>query len=113
MPKASEVAHELRKLADALEVEPETDLAQPMVTFYCDTKDQFLASARLLPRPLKKEFEEVRMELANDRHECPIWLRSVIERTKVCILVKPAQPAVYDCEPLLSPDEENELGGAA
>ena len=35
------------------------------------------------------------------------------DRDAVCRIVEPAKPAVYECEPLLSVDEENEIGGAA
>jgi len=35
-----------------------------------------------------------------------------VARNAVCRLVKPAQPAVYDCEPLLSQEEEESIGAA-
>jgi hypothetical protein len=34
-----------------------------------------------------------------------------VERSKVCQLVEAARPAVYECTPLLSKLEEEELGG--
>ena len=118
MPKAAEVATELRRVADALDKEPETVVARPMVVFYCNSylaadkgKSMFLALVKLLPRPLAKiasgivGFAEYELE-----NKTPgIWLRCVIDRSSVCTLVEPAKPAVYECEPLLSADEEASL----
>jgi hypothetical protein len=110
MPKAIEIAQELRRIADALDREPETDLVRPMVSFYCNEKDEFLAAARLLPRPMKKEMTEHKYGLENGYHNnSPVWLRAYVDRNKVCVLLKPAIPAVYDCAPLLSEEEENLL----
>lgn len=109
MPKANEIANELRRIADALDREPETVLHQPMLSFYNDNKEEFLASARLLPRPLKKEVTERRYSLETDSR-ATVWLRSLCDREKVCVLVKAAVPAVYECPPLLSEQEEAELG---
>lgn len=36
-------------------------------------------------------------------------LHIVVNRDAVCRIVKPAQPAEYDCEPLLSQEEEDSL----
>ena len=56
MPKASEVAAELRRVAGALEQEPEAELMRPSLGFFSwDQKEQFLNAVRLLPRPLAKE----------------------------------------------------------
>lgn len=107
MPNAREIATELRRIADAIEREPETQLVRPMLSFYCNEKDEFLASARLLPRPMKKDMTEHRYGLEN--MDSVVWLRSMVDRNKVCTLVKPAVPAVYDCAPLLSEEEENSL----
>ena len=37
-------------------------------------------------------------------------IQAYIERDKVCTLITPAQPAVYDCTPILSQAEEAQLG---
>jgi hypothetical protein len=112
MPKASEVATELRKLADALDREPEAKMDRPLVFFYPEDKQMFLNQARIFPKPLTKVIEDPdgsypKMCLENKGKG--IWLRTVISRDVVCKVVKPATPAVYDCEPLLSQDEEESL----
>lgn len=114
MPKASEVAAELRKLADGLERGGDTWVEQPAVFFSYmyggdDAKDHFVAIAPLLPRPLKKEYDRDQLQLV---YETPaLRVRAYIERSKVCTLVEPARDAVYRCEPLLSGEEEAELAG--
>jgi len=110
MPKAHEIAAELRRIADSIEREPETEMVRPMVSFYNDTKEQFLATARLFPRPLHKDIDDRKYGLENaDYRKGAVWLRSQIDRNQVCTLIKAAQPAVYDCEALLSEDEESTL----
>ena len=42
-------------------------------------------------------------------HTKQFWTRTSIDREKVCKLISPAVPAVYDCAPLLSEDEEAKL----
>ena len=114
MPKAGEIAKELRRIADALETIPDADLPRPMVAFYADSKEDFTMLASSLPRPLKKKVRD-----ANDDR----WAKLVIEcnsmtsvqcyaevsRNKMCTLIEPAKPAVYDCHPLLSTEEESLL----
>lgn len=113
MPKAIEIANELRRIADALEREPEAQLIKPMLSFYNSDKAQFMLSARLLPRPLAKEVTEHEYTLENGRKDGAVWLRTKCDRNKVCTLVTPAIPAVYECPPLLSEAEEAllEVGG--
>ena len=107
MPFARDVANELRKLADALDKEPKTEVAQPLFSFINNTKEKFMASARLLPRPLAKVIQQDFVALENPNHrEEPIWYRSEVNRNLVCELVS---PAVYKCEPLLSEAEEAAL----
>ena len=114
MPKAHEVASELRRLADALDVQPEADIRTLWATFYCDTKEQFLNTAALLPKPLIKEStggKYGRLSLLNTkRFDGPIRLECSVERTKTCRLVEPAREAVYECDPILSQFEELEGG---
>ena len=77
MPFARDVANELRKLADALDKEPKTEVAQPLFSFINNTKEKFMASARLLPRPLAKVIQQDFVALENPNHrEEPIWYRS-------------------------------------
>jgi hypothetical protein len=109
MPKAKEIAQELRRIADSLDREPEVELVTPMLSFYNNDKETFLASVRALPRPLAKDFNDHEYTLEHGRREGAVWLRTKCDRSKVCKMVKPAQPAVYDCSPLLSAEEEESL----
>ena len=110
MPKAGEIATELRRIADALDREPETELVKPMLTFYSNDKTEFLASARILPRPLAKEVTDHEYTLESGRKPGgAVWLRTKCDRNKVCTVITPAVPAVYDCPPLLSDEEEASL----
>jgi|GEM_PF-3526593 len=113
MITAGNVANELRKLADALDREPEQELPQARVEFYCKYmgekgKPMFLALARLLPRPLAKgpkKYDESAIDVSFSSEALQVY--ACIERNKVCKLVEPSRtiPAVYECEPLLSEEE--------
>ena len=118
MPKAGEIAAELRRVADALDKEPEAKLPQPMLSFYCNDcgaedkgKAQFLQTVRLLPRPLAKEPSDTVYQIEHGRSDAAaaVWIRAQIDRSSVCTIVEPAKPAVYDCPALLSLEEEEEL----
>ena len=115
MPTAGQVAIELRRLADALDKHPDTNIVKPWVQFYHGyyaTKDQFLAVAKILPRPLTKSdgynHDEFRLNYESDALD----FHASIDRAKMCRLIAPAQPAKYECEPLLSAEEEASLGAA-
>jgi hypothetical protein len=121
MPLAKEVAQELRKLADALDREPEQELFVPEISFSCKykypsmgliAKDVFLALARILPRPLAKgtqSFDDDAMELRYSSDA--LIITTAIERSKVCRIIERERtiPAVYECEPLLSEAEDATL----
>lgn len=115
MPLAKDVATELRKLADALDLHPEVDIRQGHLSFhygFATDKDQFLATARILPHPLKKNYpiNTDRFSRVSVDHETPaLHVSASIYREAVCNLVTPAQPAVYDCELTLSESEDAEL----
>jgi hypothetical protein len=110
MTTAHAVAEELRKLADALDREPELEIFKPEVDFRCKYtgekgKPVFLALARILPHPLKKGTQSFDDNALLITHETDALLVSAaIERSKVCRLIEKERiiPAVYDCEPLLS-----------
>jgi hypothetical protein len=115
MPKAGEIAKELRRIASALEREPEAELPQPLMTFYCTdyanvakSKECFLAAVRLLPRPLNKKLDDSTYEIEHGRGAtaAPVWLRATVDRSAVCVVKEPARPAVYECPSLLSLAEE-------
>ena len=112
MPKANEIANELRKLADALDKEPEAELEQPSVLFYHwgeGQKDKFLNLARLMPRPFEKQYAGDDLKIVRDAGA--IRVSGMINRTAVCEMVEPAKPAVYRCDPILSETEEAEIVG--
>lgn len=107
MTTAGNIAIELRKIADSLERDPTASISRPTLSFYEDDKDSFMALSRLLPKPLDKEPGETRYEIGHRGKG--VWYRAIIDRNKVCKLVTPAVPAVYDCAPLLSQEEEDSL----
>lgn len=115
MPTAHEVAVELRRIADALDKEPDTPVKQAWLHFYCDTKEEFLNAVRLLPRPLSKRYDKDgdswdRLHVEHGyRKPSPVWVQASVLRSKVCRLVQEAREAVYECEPLLSQDEDAAL----
>jgi hypothetical protein len=113
MPKASEVAQELRRVADALDKEPETDVRRPYLFFSCSgDKDVFLRTAALLPRPFKKVYEDTgeSYDALRLEYDSPgLHLAASVYRSAVCILKTPARPATYECPPLLSEMEEASL----
>jgi hypothetical protein len=107
-----EHARVLRGIADCLESKPEFALpdhwsAHLISLFNCVSyyaqKDLFLAAARALGE-FEKKYTDSELEIA-----CPangggrLLLR--VNRDVVCRLVKPAQPAEYECDPLLLDDE--------
>lgn len=112
MPLAKEVAAELRRLADSLDREPELETHKPSLWFHFYTKEPFTAIVRNLPRPLSKTVflpgsnsPDVHVEYASDA----LRVIASIPQSLTCKLVKPAQPAVYDCEPILSDEELTEV----
>lgn len=114
MALAKDVAVELRKLADALDVNPEQKLVVPTVAFWHHTaadKSSFLAMARMLPRPFAKKVREYSsgndIELKHQTDNIRICL--TIPQSLTCTLIQPARPAVYDCDPILSVAEESML----
>jgi hypothetical protein len=111
MPKASEVAAELRKFADCLDKEPDTEIDKPFVYFIHYSKKPFISLARLMPRPFKKGKEEYgsdpRIRIVYEN--ASIDITSTIPQSSTCTLVKPAQPAIYDCDPILSLEEDAQL----
>lgn len=115
-PKASEVATELRNLADRIEKLGDAEVSRPFVYFshssYGDNKkERFVALAKVLPRPLKKTYGEgshpdMKLEFSNES----ISVLSVIPRSEVCEIVEPARPAKYHCPSIFTTDEEDALG---
>ena len=110
MPLAKEVAIELRKLADALDREPEAEVPYAFVNFDAHSKESFLTLAKVMPRPFEKgvtdsKWPQLRLKYRNDA--ITLWVD--VSQSLACELVTPAQPAVYRCDPILSLAEEAAL----
>jgi hypothetical protein len=114
MPLAHEVAIELRKLADSIDREPNAVIIKPFISFYCDRKDEFIAVANILPRPLTKRESDsdndrwCRIRIGYDT--ASITVDASLRKSLTCELVEPAKPAVYRCAPILSLEEDDALG---
>ena len=115
MPTARGVAIELRRVADALDLNADVEVKKPSLDFsFWDKseKDLFLATARVLPRPVEKKypvdpdrFSRVRVE--NDSQA--LMVSASIYREAICRIIRPAQAAQYDCEFTLLEHEDASL----
>jgi len=77
---------------------------------YWSDKDGFLAAVKALGKGEKKyDGESLKFVVTI---EPGVTFDVEVSRSAGCRLVKPAQPAVYDCEPLLTQEEESNLGAA-
>jgi hypothetical protein len=113
MPTASEVATELRKIADQLDKTPEAEIVKPILRFhhsYQGTKENFIDLAKVFPRPIAKGdgYKHDEYTLSHDSEAVEVY--ASIGKSKVCTLVEEARPARYECTPLLSLEEEAALG---
>ena len=109
MTTAGAVATELRRIADALDKEPEAEITIPSVWFWSyGHKESFLNLMRLMPRPFEKEYKDSNL-IVTKSDLTAIHFQARVDRSAVCTLVEPAKPAVYKCEPLLSDEEETAL----
>ena len=112
MPKASELATELRKFADSLDTNPDAEIVKAYLGFSCYAKEAFLATVRLLPRPLKKkvnEYANSRPDLQMSYESPALYAYTTVPQSLTCTLVEPARKAVYKCDPILSETEDAEL----
>jgi hypothetical protein len=112
-PKANEVATELRKLADCIEKLGDAETIRPFVYFgYAENrKECFIALAKVLPRPLVKNYEDglypdLKLEYKSDN----LSLAAAIPRSEVCEIIEPARPAKYHCPSIFTTEEESDLG---
>jgi len=115
MPKACEVAAELRRVADALDKEPEAKVRQGGLWFHCYEKEHFLSLAHLMPRPFKKTLwtPGIQTDIRLTYETPALTMDVLIEQNSLCTLVEPALPAVYKCDPILSEIEEAALEARA
>ena len=114
MPLAKEIAAELRKVADALDRNPDVETIRPYLNWFhsfSESKEKFLAAARLLPHPLEKIYEESgSYPRVKVRHATDALVSEVsIYKESICTIVEPARPAVYDCALTLTADEDAAL----
>jgi len=110
MPTTSAIANALRAFASHLDKSPDVEIAQPTLSFYhgsYGSKEEFLALARIFPRPYDKGDGWSHDQLTLTHKSDALEVFATIDRNKVCTLIEPARPAVYRCEPLLSSEEES------
>jgi hypothetical protein len=109
--KSSRVlAANYRKLADWLDSKPEfepRDEVAELTQFYFSHKEEFLSFVRAVRNGVKRFTEHDVRFTADTPDGMTVWAE--VDRNSVCRIVTPAQPAVYDCEPLLSQDEMAEI----
>jgi hypothetical protein len=116
MTTAGAVAVELRRLADALDKGADTPIKQPYLNFLPDTREEFLGITRLLPKPLYKSInssERYELKTYLSWGDTTVYTQVLINRDKVCKLVKPAQPAEYEEEDALTDAPEGSLAAVA
>lgn len=106
MPHAKDVASELRKFADALDAIADLEIEKPNMYFTSwGNKEKFLNLAKAMPRPFAKTYKGINLEIGYKAEALGIY--ASIEREILCRLVEPAKPAVYECDPILSQEEES------
>jgi hypothetical protein len=107
-------ARNLRALADWLDSKVEFKMQSiearaPYNEFY--EKDDFIAAVKAIGSGTKGEgLMDNYLKYKSTTTPKGTEFAFEINRSKVCKLVRPAQPAEYDCEPLLSHAEEAEIG---
>jgi hypothetical protein len=74
---------------------------------FWEEKASFIAAARVLGG--NKRYTDTDLSLEQDFGPLEVCLR--IDRKAVCRIVEPAKPAVYECDPILSEEEEAQIGG--
>jgi hypothetical protein len=114
MPSGKEIACELRQIADHYEGLADVELIRPRLEFNClsSGKDKFIIAAKNVPRPSAKDYGKegdpyafIRVNHAGNH----IDVQAFAMRSDICKIIKPAQPAEYDCEPILSIEEQAEI----
>jgi hypothetical protein len=113
MPTTSQVAAELRRIADTLEKQPDIEIVKPRISFYhgyCETKEMFVSLAKVFPRPIDKGDGYSHDEYTLTHETDALTVYATINKSQICTLVEPARPARYECTPMLSLEEEEALG---
>ena len=107
MPKASEIAIQLRKVADLLDRNPDNEMPQPALSWFAYSRDGFIASVAAVPRPIVKSVISGRVYVEHETKALRIYATAL--QSVTCVLVKPMQEAVYEFLPLLSAEDEASL----
>jgi len=112
-----EYAREITKIAAGLLDRPEFDMPDYysptykksyMVLDYFGDKKRFLLAAKAIGTATKGGNDEDYVLIP----QFAPMLQVRANRNAVCRVVKPAVPAEYECDPLLSPQEEAQVGGS-
>ena len=107
----AQFAQQLRELADRWELLPEETRRPVGLTLYC-WHDKTLAA--LVVKTIGGHWDKT-VKDTNTSFSAMVYtsretgLEVQLYRDGICKIVRPAQPAEYECEPLLSPEEEDEL----
>lgn len=104
-----EYANALKDLADEILSRPDFQLGwtnNEISLGVSADREEILAFAKNL-HPLRKEYTDSEIVLRFGAGA--VVARISGSRKSVCRLVKPAQPAEYECDPLLTPEEEAAL----
>ena len=115
MTTLHDLAAELEKLAAHFRTQESFSISgTPMLHLgSCHSRETFIALAKALPRPMRKRdgigsterFPEIAVEYVTE----DIHVYASAERDVLCRLIEPARPAKYECEPLLSAEEEAQI----
>ena len=108
---AGAVAQELRRIADALDKEPTLEIAPYLsISAKFDDVEGFRKLAKIMPRPMTKKIAFEGETYEDFVLESEFW-NIKIPRKTICKIIQPARPAIYDCPPVLSEEEEAEMTG--
>lgn len=104
MESSHEYARKLQRIADALLFAPEVDLncTMPVGAWFWSDKKKFLAAVRALG-PGEKRYDNSDLEYVLEGTE----FKLKIHRDAVC---RKVQDEKWECKPLLSPQEEAQVG---
>lgn len=103
---AQQLANQLRRVVDALEKTPDAAIYHSYISIDAGTdRESFMAVAKHWPKPFEKETmyagtESEQLALVHGAS------RLIIKRSAYCTLITPAVPAVYDCPPILTLEDE-------
>ena len=111
MPVAHALAEQLRKYADCLDRHPNDEMPKMYIGSISNDKETFIRSARAIPHPATKGTDgDSQYPYCQVQYEADgVIIKASVPQKGTCTIIRPAQPAVYDCDLLLTADEEEEL----